>query len=116
MKKVVSVGALNVDVLLFVDEFCKPDGEVPVNSTSVCSGGQAGNIAAGLGKLGKNVFFFGNIGNDSHTANIQKPTYISQFGIFLFFKWLYCFLPVSYNTCKTTLSLLLLSIHFLTSG
>jgi sugar/nucleoside kinase (ribokinase family) len=72
MKKVVSVGALNVDVLLFVDEFCKPDGEVPVNSTSVCSGGQAGNIAAGLGKLGKNVFFFGNIGNDSHTAMLKK--------------------------------------------
>ncbi|MBD3303942.1 hypothetical protein GF343_02265 [Candidatus Woesearchaeota archaeon] len=72
MKKVVSVGVLNVDVLLYVNEFCKPDGENAVNDFSVCSGGQAGNIAAGLGKLGKKAFFFGNIGEDSHTAMLKK--------------------------------------------
>lgn len=72
MKKVISIGALNVDVLLYVDEFCKPDGETAINNFSVCSGGQAGNIAAGLGKLGKKAFFFGNIGSDSHTAMLKK--------------------------------------------
>ena len=72
MKKVVCIGALNVDVLLYVDEFCKPDGENAINNFSVCSGGQAGNIAAGLGKLGKKAFFFGNIGDDSHTAMLKK--------------------------------------------
>lgn len=52
---------------MFVDGFCENDGEQAVREISVCSGGQAGNVAAGVSKLGARSFFFGNIGDDVHT-------------------------------------------------
>lgn len=67
MTKIVCIGSLNVDTQLFVDEFCGNDEEVAVRELTVSSGGQAGNIAAGLGRLGQNAIFFGNIGGDSYT-------------------------------------------------
>ncbi|MBD3252968.1 hypothetical protein GF386_04505 [Candidatus Pacearchaeota archaeon] len=67
MKKVVCIGSLNVDILLSVDEFCEDDGEQVIKKIDIFPGGQAGNIAAGLGKLGKNTYFFGNIGSDNYT-------------------------------------------------
>jgi len=71
-KKVVCVGTVNVDVLLFVDDFCKDDGEQIIKDISIFSGGQAGNVAHGLAKLGKKSFFFGNIGTDKYTPMLLK--------------------------------------------
>lgn len=68
MKKIVCVGALNVDNFIYVNKFCNFDGEEPILSSNIFPGGQAGNIACGLRKLGKNSFFFGNIGYDVHTS------------------------------------------------
>ncbi|NQZ84168.1 MAG: hypothetical protein HRU03_00480 [Nanoarchaeales archaeon] len=70
--KIVCVGSLNVDVTLFVDEFCKEDEERSINEITNSSGGAAANIAAGIGKLNKNVYFFGNVGTDRHTNMLLK--------------------------------------------
>lgn len=72
MKKAVCVGAVNVDILMYVDNFCEDDSEEVVDNVYISSGGQAGNIAAGIGKLGGNSVFFGNIGSDSHTKMIKE--------------------------------------------
>lgn len=65
--KIVCIGSLNVDITLFVDEFCSADEERGINNILISSGGAAANIASGIGRLNKNVYFFGNIGTDSHT-------------------------------------------------
>jgi len=72
MGKIISIGAVNVDTILYVEEFCGDDGEQIIKEKKVFSGGQAGNIAAGLGKLGKESVFFGNIGSDEHTLMLLK--------------------------------------------
>lgn len=71
-KKVVCIGSLNVDVMIYTDNFCEDDDEQIIKKTEIFSGGQAGNIADGLGKLGKNAYFFGNIGRDSHTEMLKQ--------------------------------------------
>lgn len=65
--KIVCVGSLNVDITLFVNEFSSADEERGINNILISSGGAAANIASGIGRLNKNVYFFGNIGTDSHT-------------------------------------------------
>ncbi|MBW2996208.1 carbohydrate kinase family protein [Candidatus Woesearchaeota archaeon] len=72
MQRVVCVGSLNVDTQVYVERFCENDEEQIIRDMSVGSGGQAGNIAAGLGKLGKKSFFFGNIGEDAYTSMLTK--------------------------------------------
>ena len=72
MKPVVCVGAVNIDVMLHSDRFCEPDEEVHVNNIEVCSGGQAGNIASALGKLGHKPYFLGHIGTDTYTQMLKK--------------------------------------------
>jgi len=72
MGKVISIGFVNVDTILYVEKFCENDEEHIIKDKKVFSGGQAGNIAAGLGKLGKQSFFFGNIGNDENTQMLLK--------------------------------------------
>jgi len=67
MEKVICIGSLNVDNILFVDNIVGEDSEEIIRKIKVFSGGQAGNIAAGLGKLGKKAYFFGNVGKDMHT-------------------------------------------------
>ena len=71
-KKIVCVGALNVDHILYVDSFAKIDGEEIIKEFLTFSGGQAGNIASGLGRLGKPAYFFGNIGDDFFTSLLEK--------------------------------------------
>jgi ribokinase len=72
MKKVISIGALNVDTTIYVDRFCTNDHEEIVKEIATYPGGQAGNVAAGLGKLGHNAFYFGNIGSDIHTLMLMQ--------------------------------------------
>lgn len=66
-KKIVSIGALNVDSTIFIDDFSNEGQERIIREQHIFSGGKAGNVAAGLGILDNNVYFFGNIGNDHHT-------------------------------------------------
>lgn len=72
MKKIICVGSLNVDMIIYVNEFCKDNDEVVIKEFNIFSGGQAGNIASGLGVLDKESYFFGNIGDDAHTSMLIK--------------------------------------------
>jgi ribokinase len=71
MAKVVCVGSANVDILLFVRGFCDDDGEQIISRKEILSGGQGGNIASGLGRLGKQAYFFGNLGDDENTKMLE---------------------------------------------
>lgn len=71
-KKVICIGGLNVDITIYTDNFCEDDDEQIIIKTNISSGGQAGNIADGLGRLRKNTYFFGNIGTDSHTEMLKQ--------------------------------------------
>lgn len=71
-KKVVCIGSLNVDITIYTDNFCEDDDEQIIKETKISSGGQAGNIADGLGRLEKHAYYFGNIGTDSHTAMLKQ--------------------------------------------
>lgn len=66
-KFVVSVGSLNVDINISVKEIALIDEESSIIKQEISSGGCAGNIASGLGRLGVKTYFWGNIGNDSNT-------------------------------------------------
>lgn len=72
MKKVVSIGSANVDIFKYVDRFCDSDEEVAIKEMMVASGGQGANIASGLGMLGHESYFFGNLGNDNYTGMLKK--------------------------------------------
>ncbi|MDP3882245.1 MAG: carbohydrate kinase family protein [Nanoarchaeota archaeon] len=72
MGKIVCIGSLNVDIAFFVENFAGIDGEQIILNREVYSGGQAGNIAAGLGTLGKEAYFFGNIGEDDYTSLLLR--------------------------------------------
>lgn len=71
-KKIICIGSLNVDTVIYTDTFCEDDDEQIIKKIKISSGGQAGNIADGLGILGKNVYFFGNIGQDLHTEMLKQ--------------------------------------------
>lgn len=72
MSRVVCIGSANVDIILYVDKLAAGDDEKAVADVAVCSGGSAGNIASGLGRLGNIVSFFGNIGSDSYTKMLEE--------------------------------------------
>ncbi|KHO48182.1 MAG: ribokinase [archaeon GW2011_AR5] len=72
MGRVVCIGSANVDISLFVDKLGTGDSEHGVSSTNVCSGGSAANIASGLGRLGNQVSFFGNLGSDNYTEMLER--------------------------------------------
>lgn len=72
MGSIICVGSLNVDVLMYVDKFCNNDEEQIIKDIKVCSGGSAANIASGLGRLKKKVYFWGNLGSDNYTEKLIR--------------------------------------------
>ncbi len=72
MESIICVGSLNVDIILYVDEFCNKDEDRIIKNIKVFSGGSAANIASGLGRLKKKAYFFGNLGNDGYTEMLMR--------------------------------------------
>ncbi len=81
-KKIVSVGSINTDITLNVDEFPSPGSTTVTNASSIALGGKGANQAIGAAKLGREVFIIGKIGNDYDSAMIydtlKKEQVVSQ--------------------------------------
>ena len=61
---VVSIGAVNIDLVAKVDRFPNPDQETVVRSWDIVGGGSAANVACGISRLGVTSGFIGNVGGD----------------------------------------------------
>lgn len=61
---VVSIGAVNVDLVAKVDRFPNSDQETVIRSWNMVGGGSAANVACGLSRLGITSGFIGNVGED----------------------------------------------------
>ena len=81
-KKIVSIGSINTDITLNVDEFPAPGSTIVTNASSITLGGKGANQAIGAAKLGREVFIIGKIGNDYDSAMIydtlRKEQVLSQ--------------------------------------
>ena len=58
----ISIGAANLDLLLYVKKFADPDQEISVQEFIMRGGGSAANVAVGVSRLGLSSGFIGNIG------------------------------------------------------
>jgi len=61
---VVSIGAVNIDLVTKVDRFPNSDQETVIRSWDMVGGGSAANVACGLSRLGITSGFIGNVGGD----------------------------------------------------
>ncbi|MFQ5867930.1 MAG: carbohydrate kinase family protein [bacterium] len=61
---VVSIGAVNIDLLAKVDRFPNPDQETVIRNWDMVGGGSAANVACGISRLGVTSGFIGNVGGD----------------------------------------------------
>lgn len=61
----VSIGAANIDLMLYVKDFAKSDQEATTEKSELQGGGSAANVAVGVRRLGKKSGFIGKIGNDN---------------------------------------------------
>ena len=61
---VVSIGAVNIDLVARVDRFPNPDEETVIRNWDMVGGGSAANVACGISRLGVTSGFIGNVGGD----------------------------------------------------
>jgi sugar/nucleoside kinase (ribokinase family) len=61
---VISIGAVNIDLVAKVDRFPNPDQETVIRSWDIVGGGSAANVACGISRLGVTSGFIGNVGGD----------------------------------------------------
>jgi len=61
---VISLGAVNIDLIARVDKFPNPDEETVIRSWDMVGGGSAANVACGISRLGLTSGFVGNVGGD----------------------------------------------------
>ena len=61
---VISIGALNVDLIARVSRFPVADEEVAVQDLEIFHGGSAANVAVGVSRLGHSSGFVGVVGSD----------------------------------------------------
>ena len=73
------IGDLDVDVLIEVDRLPTHDGKVNGVLKQKAPGGMAGNVAAGLARLGSRVRVLGRIGDDADGAFAVKS--LEQVGV-----------------------------------
>lgn len=64
MLDLVSVGAVNADLLIYTREFPKAGQEIAVEKVELHGGGSGANVAVGLSRLGKKTGFVGKVGTD----------------------------------------------------
>lgn len=63
-KKIISVGSVNTDITLNVEELPSPGSTIITNSSSITLGGKGANQAVGAAKLEQDVILIGKTGND----------------------------------------------------
>ena len=64
MLDVISIGALNIDLIARVNRFPSEDEEVAVEELEILHGGSAANTAVGISRLGHSSGFVGLVGTD----------------------------------------------------
>jgi ribokinase len=60
----IGVGAANVDLIIKIEDFPKPDEEVKILTLQFYGGGSAANVVTEASRLGLKTGFIGNIGED----------------------------------------------------
>ena len=73
----VAVGAANMDLIMLVDKFARPDEELSAKTFKMEGGGSAANVAVGASRLGLRTGFVGNIGTDPF-GSILKESFIKE--------------------------------------
>lgn len=73
--KVVVVGSLNMDIMIHVPGFPQPGETVLSPLIAEIPGGKGANQAAGVGKLGGNVYMIGRLGNDHEGKQLYRSLY-----------------------------------------
>lgn len=71
-KKIIVVGAINMDTLLGVKDLPEAGKTVSINSRSKIPGGKGLNQALGASKLGANAFLIGKLGKDYDGGKIYE--------------------------------------------
>ena len=64
MLDVISIGALNIDLIAMVNRFPVADEEIAVQDLEIFHGGSAANVAVGVSRLGHSSGFVGVVGSD----------------------------------------------------
>lgn len=83
-KKIISVGSINTDTTLTVDELPSSGNTTITTSSYISLGGKGANQAIGAARLGREVVLIGKIGNDYDASIIYdtlKKEHILTYGI-----------------------------------
>ncbi|MEM2298262.1 MAG: carbohydrate kinase family protein [Thermofilaceae archaeon] len=70
--RVVSVGNVNIDLLVYVDEFPEAGGRVEARVLARSPGGAAANYAVAAAKLGARAVLYGCVGSDEEGERLLK--------------------------------------------
>ena len=70
--KIVVVGSMNMDCIIFLDNIPNSGETVLSNATALIPGGKGANQAVGAGKLGGHVYMIGCLGNDNEGKEIYN--------------------------------------------
>jgi len=73
----VAVGAANMDLIMLVDKFARPDEELSAKAFEMEGGGSAANVAVGASRLGLRTGFVGNVGRDLF-GSILEESFIKE--------------------------------------
>lgn len=83
-KKIISVGSINTDITLTVDELPSSGSTTITTASCISLGGKGANQAIGAARLGREVVLIGKIGNDYDSAIIYdtlKKEHVLAHGI-----------------------------------
>lgn len=83
-KKVISVGSINTDITLTVDELPSSGSTTVTTASCISLGGKGANQAIGAARLGREVILIGKIGNDYDSTVIYdtlKKEHVLTHGI-----------------------------------
>jgi len=75
----VCFGALNADIMYFVEKLPEEDEESFILDVEVCSGGSAANTASALAMFGNRVAFYGKTGRDDYGKMLVEE--LKMFGV-----------------------------------
>ena len=69
---IISIGALNIDLIARVNRFPVADEEVAIQDLEIFHGGSAANVAVGVSRLGHSSGFVGEVGSDQFGEMLIK--------------------------------------------
>ncbi len=70
--KIISMGSINMDLVMFMDRFPEPGETVVTDNFSTFPGGKGGNQAVTASVLGGKVKYFGKLGEDVFSLQLKK--------------------------------------------